>query len=635
MTYRVIPITEIRRARNGIADPQKRVEVLSDMFRYNTLTMIKQAGSGHIGTSLSVMEILTWLWMEEMEQPNEVDAQSADLLFSSKGHDAPALYALLIGLEKLDFDLTHGLRRLHGLPGHPDIATPYILANTGSLGMGISKARGMAIARRLSGKTGRIFVVTGDGELQEGQFWESLQPAANGGLAEITAIVDANKIQSDTWVRDVSDLGALSEKIRAFGWEVIECDGHDLTSLKEAVARARSIEDRPQIIIADTIKGKGVSFMEGERGMTDDGLYRFHGGALSDEQYALALQEIHERISNRFHQTGMEVPVYEEVDTPSPQSASVSETIIKAYGDELAAVGEQDERIMALDADLVVSTGLVPFRKKFPGRFIECGIAEQDMVSVASGLALEGKIPLVHSLACFLAPRPNEQIYNNATELTKIIYVGSLAGLLPGFTGHSHQSVRDIACLGAIPNLTMFEPSNTEEARMALRWAVSEEAPGSVYLRLVSMAVDTPYSLPESYVLREGQGVEIVAGKDVAVIAYGPVMLSEAVRATDLLAQREISVAVINLPWLNVIDERWLIETLGPFRTVVTVDDHYISGGQGERIGSIIARNQTISPRILHLGVSEIPVCGTNEEVLRHHRLDAQSVAEELTAFFQ
>lgn len=627
MTYRIIPVSEIQRVRNSVLEPERRAEILSDIFRFNTLSMIKRAGSGHIGTSLSVMDILTWLWCEEMKQPNELGAQEADLFFSSKGHDVPAVYAVLIGLEKLDFNLTHALRRLGGLPGHPDVATPYILANTGSLGMGISKARGMAIARRLSGKMGKIFVVTGDGELQEGQFWESLQPTANGGFSEIAVVVDNNKIQSDTWVKDVSDLGALSEKVHTFGWDVIECDGHDFASLKEACARARSVTDAPQIIIADTVKGKGVSFMEGVQGMTTDGLYQFHGGALSDEQYTRALEEIHARTSEWLEATGVEVLTYEESDVPSKKGTAVSETIVGAYGNELTAIGEEDERIMVLDADLVVSTGLLPFRKKFSERFIECGIAEQDMVSVAGGLALEGKIPVVHSLACFLAQRPNEQIYNNATEHTKVVYVGSLAGLLPGFTGHSHQCVRDIACLGGIPNLLMFEPSNPAETRMAIRWAVSDNVHGSVYLRLVSIGIDTPYSLPEGYVLQKGRGVEIVAGYDVAIIAYGPVMLREAVHAADLLAQRKIFASVINLPWLNVINERWLIQTLEPFERVVTIDDHYVSGGQGEHIGSIIAQARKFNPRVLHLGLSDIPACGTNEEVLRYHGLDAQSLS--------
>ena len=201
------------RCASGVADPIARAELLADLCRINTLFMIMQAGSGHIGSSFSSTDIITWLWTEDLRDPNG-DSDDADVYFSSKGHDAPALYSLLIALEKLGFDLLPKLRQLNGLPGHPDVSTPFIATNTGSLGMGISKAYGMARANRYTGRGGRIVVMTGDGELQEGQIWESLQPVANERLAEITVIVDHNKFQSDTAVAAVSDLGPLEEKFR-------------------------------------------------------------------------------------------------------------------------------------------------------------------------------------------------------------------------------------------------------------------------------------------------------------------------------------------------------------------------------------------------------------------------------------
>src|SRR6185436_13319093 len=222
--------------RQATADPIARAELLADLCRLNTLSMIMQAGSGHIGSSFSSMDLITWLWTEELVNPNSGEA-GADTYFSSKGHDAPALYSLLIALEKLDFDFLHRLRRLGGLPGHPDVATPFIATNTGSLGMGISKAYGMARAQRLAGTGGRIVVMTGDGELQEGQIWESLQPMANERLSEITVIVDHNKLQSDSAVSAVSDLGPLADKFNAFGWDVARVDGHDLRAVADAFTR--------------------------------------------------------------------------------------------------------------------------------------------------------------------------------------------------------------------------------------------------------------------------------------------------------------------------------------------------------------------------------------------------------------
>ena len=205
-----VPLDVIRRVRHDTSDdPITRAALVADLCRLNTLYMIMQAGSGHIGSSFSAMDLISWLWTDCLVDPNS-HAPDSDIYFSSKGHDAPALYALLIALEKLDFDLLHKLRRFGGLPGHPDVETPFIATNTGSLGMGISKAYGMARAKRFAGRRGRIVVMTGDGELQEGQIWESLQPVANEKLSEIVVVVDHNKLQSDSAVSAPSKTNSAS-----------------------------------------------------------------------------------------------------------------------------------------------------------------------------------------------------------------------------------------------------------------------------------------------------------------------------------------------------------------------------------------------------------------------------------------
>src|SRR5215218_6480417 len=203
-----VPASEFRRLLDAEVPAVTRTEAFAALARINALYMIAGAWSGHIGTSFSSLDVMSWLFLNELRDLDK-GPRECDIFFSSKGHDAPALYSVLIGLGLLTEEKVHQLRRLHGLPGHPHVETPYVQANTGSLGMGISKAKGMAIANRLAGTPRRIFVMTGDGELQEGQFWESLGSAANLGLSEIVAIIDHNKIQSDTWVHQVSDLGAL------------------------------------------------------------------------------------------------------------------------------------------------------------------------------------------------------------------------------------------------------------------------------------------------------------------------------------------------------------------------------------------------------------------------------------------
>ncbi len=618
-----VPLDVIRRVRRENADdPIARAALLADICRLNALYMIMTAGSGHIGSSFSAMDVLTWLWTGCLVDANS-HAPGSDVYFSSKGHDAPALYALLIALERLDFDLIHALRRLGGLPGHPDVATPFVATNTGSLGMGISKAYGMARARRFAGRRGRIVVMTGDGELQEGQIWESLQPCANEQLGEIVVVVDHNKLQSDSAVAAVSDLGAIEDKFRSFGWEVARGDGHDLRAVTRVFEAFDRIADRPKVFIADTIKGKGVSFMEGLA--CGDQTYHFHAGAPSLEHYLAAVDEIRARVDSTLVRAGQAPLSLSRAPLPARVAPSRPERLVLAYGDELLQLARTRPNIVVLDGDLLSDCGIEAFKAELPERFIECGIAEQHMVSAAGGMALEGLLPVVHSFACFLSTRANEHIYNNATERRKIIYTATLAGAVPGGPGHSHQSVRDISAVGSVPGLTIIEPSSEREARLAIRWAV-EANDASTYLRFVNVPLELPYSLPSSYALDVGRGVALRAGADVAIVGYGPVLLSNACRAADALLAEGIHAAVINLPWLNRIDDGWTREALGKFPAIVTLDNHYRSLGQGVMVAAALARNG-VRASLRAVGLDDVPACGTNAEVLTHHGLDAASIA--------
>ena len=618
-----VPLDVIRRVRAATGgDPIVRAALVADLCRLNTLYMIMQAGSGHIGSSFSAMDLISWLWTDCLVDPNS-HARDADIYFSSKGHDAPALYALLVTLEKLDFDLIHKLRRFGGLPGHPDVATPFIATNTGSLGMGISKAYGMARAKRFAGRTGRIVVMTGDGELQEGQIWESLQPVANEKLSEIIVLVDHNKLQSDSAVAAVSDLGPIEEKFRVFGWEVARADGHDMREVKDIFARFDRIADRPKVLIADTIKGKGVSFMEGLA--HGDQTYHFHAGAPGLKDYLAAVDEITSRVNATLATLKQPAIAVNRAPLPVRVAPAKPEKLVLAYGDELLQMARTRPEIVVLDGDLLSDCGIEAFKAELPERFIECGIAEQHMVSAAGGMALEGLLPVVHSFACFLSTRANEHIYNNATERKKIIYTATLAGAIPGGPGHSHQSVRDISAIGSVPGLTVIEPCSEREARLAIRWAV-ETNDASTYLRFVNVPLDLPYSLPQSYALEAGRGVILRAGSDVAFVGYGPVLMTNAWRAADDLAAEGVRAAVINLPWLNRIDDQWTRDVLGKFSVIVTLDNHYLSLGQGVMVAAALARNG-VRAEVRSLGLTDVPACGTNVEVLAHHGLDSASMA--------
>ncbi len=625
-TLYYIPLSEFQRVRRASLSREKRAALVADMCRVNALYMIARAGSGHIGSSFSSMEIFTWLLTEELDiAPSSLE--SGDVFFSSKGHDAPGYYAVQMAMGRLPFEMIHKLRRTDGLPGHPDIGTPGIVTNTGSLGMGVSKAKGMVLANRLSNRNGRVFVLTGDGELQEGQFWESLGSAVNYGLSEITVIIDHNKLQSDTFLKNVSDLGDLEAKLHAFGWRVERCDGNDVASLARSIASLRG-EKRPQIIIADTVKGKGVSFMEHTSLDSDVAMYRFHSGAPDAGSYRKATQEIMDRLQRKISELDLGALSFEtgEREATAPPSASV-QRLIPAYTKALLEQASKHPHLMALDADLILDTGLIPFRDQHPKRFIECGIAEQDMVSMAGGMALKGLLPVVHSFACFLSARPNEQIYNNATERTKIIYVGSLAGVVPGGPGHSHQAVRDISALAAIPDMTLVEPSCEAEVGMLLDWCINK-APGSSYLRLMSLPWEIPYQLPSDYFPATGRGVTLVEGSDIVVITYGPVLLSTAVAASKKLCQeRNINVKVINLPWLNRIDGAWLKSVLLGCRKLVVLDNHYMQGGQGDLIAKSVLQ-AGLNIQYQHHAVEGIPPSGTNPQVLQEVGLDTDAILQ-------
>jgi transketolase len=628
-----VPYGEFERVLSLPADRVMRARLFAALARINTLYMVKKAGSGHIGTSFSCLDLVSWIHLHGLRR--EAGGRGfRDVYFSSKGHDAPALYSVLIGLGLLEFDLLHRLRRLGGLPGHPDVGTPHIAANTGSLGMGISKARGMVLADRLAGRSRRIYVLTGDGELQEGQFWESLQPSVNRRLSELTVVVDHNKIQSDTWVERVSSLGALAEKVQSFGFSVERIDGHDMAAIDRALSREPAPGGGPRLVIADTVKGRGVSFMEAFG--QDEKFYRYHSGAPSDADFLKGLEEL-EAAAGRLLAEVSAGPLRLERSPLLPPAAPAPrlQKMVAAYSRALLREAERNPKIVALDADLVLDTGLGPFAEKFPDRFFECGIAEQDMVSQAGGMALSGLLPVVHSFACFLSTRPNEQIYTNATERTKIVYVGSLAGLVPGGPGHSHQSVRDISALAAMPGMLLAEPATEAEVELLVDHLLNR-TPRSAYLRLVTVPCEVPFELPAGHRPVEGRGVALTEGRDAILFGYGPVLLSEAYRAAALLAGEGLGLTVIDLPWLNRVDRDWLRETVAGFPRVFTLDNHYLAGGQGQMLAAALAELAPPGLRgVTRLGVEEIPRCGKNDEVLRAHRLDAASIAERVRSAFE
>ncbi len=289
----------------------------------------------------------------------------------------------------------------------------------------------------------------------------------------LTVIVDNNKVQSDKPVSEIIDLGNIEEKFKAFGWYVIRIDGHDFRQLEKAIAEAKQVKGRPQIIIADTIKGRGISFMEHPAALEiGHGLYPWHSGAPDDAAFEEGFKELIARINSELKAVSLDPVILRSVEPeskapvpsmlegePLSQAAldrlsvkPTDEYVSRAYGQVLVELAAQRKDIVVLDADLASDCKVRDFENAYPDRFIENGIAEQDMVSMAAGLARQGLLPVVNSFASFLASRANEQIYNAAGEKSKIIYALHYAGLIPAGPGKSHQSLRDISSF-LVPNL--------------------------------------------------------------------------------------------------------------------------------------------------------------------------------------
>ena len=634
----LIPVAEFWRVRAASSENYEKLALIADMCRANTLASVKRAGSGHLGSSFSSLDIVTMLYYSEMNTAQlGTKHPDRDIYFSSKGHDAPGLYAVLFSLGILSKGKFLKLRRLDGTYGHPDVSTPGIEANTGSLGMGISKAKGMALAKSMGRQQGRIFVMTGDGELQEGQIYEALQTAVHQKITNLNVIVDHNKVQSDKPVSEIMDLGDLEAKCRAFGWHVARCDGHDFRQLERVFAEFRAITDRPKILIADTVKGRGVSFMEHPTVLrAGGGIYRWHSGAPDDKAYLEAYEEIITHINNCLTRTRMPPLVLEEVPSEDKGLSSVSqEYVADAFGQALVEIAAEREDLVVLDADLSADCRLRAFEQKYPERFIENGIAEQDMVSMAGGLALQGLLPVVNTFATFLAARANEQIYNNACERTKIIYVCHYAGLIPAGPGQSHQSIRDISLFGSLPDFIIIEPCNGAETRMALRYCV-EEARGSCVLRLIIGPSPWLIALPADYRFREGRGSALTEGTDAVLFAYGPVMLHEALLAAELLLKESgFKLKVVNMPWLNRVDGKWLGDIVGFCKQVYVLDDHSPIGGLGDTILNALVESGLLEGRrFKKFAVEGYPACGTPQEALRYHGLDGASLARRLRREF-
>lgn len=593
--------------------------------RINTLSAIFNAKRGWVGASLSISEILTALYFE-LADFNSNDPNSKDLILLSKGHAAAMQYACLYGRGILSLDDLKKLNQPGGPQAHPDIQTPGIAANSGSLGQTLSKACGLAM-----GQNRNVFVILGDGELQEGQNWEAFQTIHRYGLANVIPIIDKNGIQTDSDVADIKPISDLKKVLEGFGLSVLSVEGNRMDSIYPALKQA--IEgDHPTVVIANTRKAAGIPFMEADH--TERRGFLWHGPITEEKEYLAAL----EALASRPEATEIRDAMRQFLKSRNSSRVSVPLQKEKplstgdAFGRALVAVAPEYPNLVVLDADLEKACRLTEFAKHHPAQFLEMGIAEQDMVSVAGGLALAGKIPIVNTYASFFR-RAFEQITMNATEKTRVIYVGHYAGLCYFADGKSHQATGDVAMMRSIPGMLVLYPAFPEEVEPMLRWMLNGGWNGPVYIRLHRTPAESSVVSVSSY--RLGQGVLIKksgdgkpeTGNRICLVTSGPHTSSFCVQASEILEKRGVSCDVISFPTLRPIDPGYLRKVFPKYPRIFIAEELYETGGLFDEIqhgfAEIVAQKTAIHfPLVYHFAVFEFTFSTPDSfDLYRHARL--------------
>ncbi len=596
----------------------------ANLMRAYDLVALHAAGSGHAGGTLSIMDLTTALYLEiANHDPRNPNWPDRDRIVWSTGHKAPSLYLGLAVAGFCPIDDVVTLRKLSSpFQGHPHwLKLPGVEVSTGSLGQGLSIAVGMALAARLDDKNHKIFCIMGDGEQQEGQVWEAAMEAGHYQLDNLIAIIDCNRLQIDGAVKDVMAVEPLAAKYASFGWDVMRINGHNMDQILDSLQQARNVRGRPVMILADTVKGKGVSFMEDQAG--------WHGKAPNHDELMKGLAEL--GLSDKIPVPALleKANAYQkEVDrnlaakmpkfsrdfwwNAGEQMKVKMEPTRKGFGQSLAANGD-DERIVCLGLDISGSITISDFyagkpqRKK---RWISMGIAEQSATSAAAGLAREGKLPVLGTYATFAAARNLDQIrtsvcYGNFN----VMIAGAHGGVSVGPDGATHQALEDLFAMQGLPNMSVVVPCDVVETRKATDYLLLQHQ-GPKYIRFAREATPivtdekTPFVFGKANVIRlrtenanfhEAFQTVLASSyknedEDLSIIACGP-MVPEAMRAAYILKKEfGYETRVLNVHTLKPIDAKALVRAARDTGVVVTAEEHQI-GALAWRVSGILTES--------------------------------------------
>uniref|UniRef100_A0A4D5R8Z3 transketolase n=1 Tax=Scolopendra viridis TaxID=118503 RepID=A0A4D5R8Z3_SCOVI len=610
-------------------DPNIREQLknIATNLRIQSILATNASKSGHPTSCASSAEVMSVLFFHTMRFNVSVPRDpSSDRFVMSKGHAAPILYAAWAEAGLFPKDQLLSLRKVNSdLEGHPTPRLSFVDVATGSLGQGLSCAAGMAYTGKYFDKASyRVYCLIGDGESAEGSIWEALSFASHYKLDNLVAIFDINRLGQSEPTAFKHDLETYKRRLESFGWNTYVVDGHDIDALCKAFHEAANTKEKPSCLLAKTYKGKDFLGIEDEE--------NWHGKPLGDKSEEV-IAALRATLKNGEATTLVpQKPLREDAPIiglnktvlPHPPSYTLGEKVATraAYGTALVKLGQNNGRVIALDGDTKNSTYSEKFKKMFPDRFIECFIAEQNMLGVAIGCATRGRtIPFVSAFAAFFT-RGFDQLRMGAISQANITCVGSHAGISIGEDGPSQMALEDLAMFRSIPTATVFYPSDAVSTERACELAANTD--GICFIR--TSRPNTPVIYENTEVFEIGKAKIVRSDKKDSVLVIGAgVTLHEAIKASDDLKNSGTHVRVMDIFTLKPIDEEGIIKhAKAAGNRIITVEDHYPQGGLGEAVLSAVAMEPEIEVR--KLAVRRLPRSGKPEELMSIFGIDAESI---------
>ncbi len=613
--YQIYPFLSIPK------DMSVPITEISKTIRHHILTMTTAAGSGHPTSSLSATDLMSTLMFGgffRFDIKNPAHPNNDRLIFS-KGHASPLFYALWAvagGFPKTELNT---LRQFGSrLEGHPTLKFPFTEAATGSLGQGLSIGVGMAInAKYLDKLPYKTYVLLGDSEMAEGSNWEAMMSAAHYKLNNLVTIIDVNRLGQRGETMFGKDANNYKQKAESFGWKAVVIDGHKVSEIQRAFKLAQKSK-QPFMIVAKTLKGKGVKFLENKEG--------WHGKALDATQLQEALTglgKVNEKLVMSVKKplnkkpAKLKIRPLAEIDKRADYDRKLATR--EAYGHALVEMFPHFPNMVVLDAEVSNSSFAETFKKKYPKHFFEMFIAEQNMVGVALGLSRRGKIPFVSTFAAFFT-RAADQIRMARHSGANIKFVGSHCGVSIGEDGGSQMGLEDLALFRAVPDSVVLYPADhVAEEKLSIAAA---EHPGIVYLRTTRGAVEPIYEPDQKFTIG-GSTVLRSSWRDKVTIVAAGITLVEALKAYELLKKQGITARIIDLYSIKPLDVATLKKAAKETNALIVVEDHYPAGGIGEAVATALSGSKT---PVISLAVKKLPMSGKPAELLTYEEINADAI---------